>query len=181
MSTHGTAHRPLKRLVALRLIEEERDEAELLKQRQAQQRCLDALAASQARELLASQALHAALAAGDRSESISAEMALTFGPLERAALERNRIQSELLVEAATAAWEASRMRRLQMEAILKEVEAAHRKEMLLREQKALDGWFLSARSSAGRQSPADVDESFQRECPVTARRNGTACAQRVAE
>ena len=76
MSERGT----MKRLLALRVVEEEREEAELRRQRQLRQVCLDALAANDERKAIASRALHAALDSGNRSDAISAEMALACWP-----------------------------------------------------------------------------------------------------
>src|ERR1700751_2347958 len=136
------AHKPLKRLLALRLLEEERDEAKLRKQRQFRQACVDALEASKAREALASQALHAALDSGDRTEAISAEMALACGPLERRTFEQQLEQLDAMVERTSVAWQASRVRRLQMETLLQAMTNRIRKEARTRQQKALDGWVL---------------------------------------
>src|ERR1700743_3513480 len=113
---------PMKRLHALRLLEEEREEAELRKQRQLRQACLDALHASEARKALASRALHSALDSGDRAEALSAEMALACGPMQRRILQGRLAQLEEIIEIAAAAWQVSRVRRLQMETVMKAAE-----------------------------------------------------------
>ena len=56
-----SARKSMKRLLALRAIEEEREEAELRRQRQLRQICLDALQASHERKMVALRALHQAL------------------------------------------------------------------------------------------------------------------------
>jgi flagellar export protein FliJ len=170
--------RPMKRLLALRVIEEEREETELRKQRQLLQTCLDALNASEARQALALRALHTALDSGDRAAAISAEMALACGPMERHRLQRRLAQLEVTVEVATAAWRGSRVRRLQMETIVDTAETNLRKERQTREQKRLDGWFLSSRPQRFAASP---DESSQRETQYPAKRDGTVRADSVHE
>jgi flagellar biosynthesis chaperone FliJ len=136
----------MKRLLALRSLQEGHDEAQLRRQRQLRQACVDALNASAARKALASRALHTALDAGDRAEAISAEMALACDPMERRTLQRRLVQLDAMVEMASAVWQGSRMRRLQMETLVETAEATLRKETQLREQKTLDGWFLSSRT-----------------------------------
>jgi flagellar export protein FliJ len=170
--------KPMKRLLALRVIEEEREETELRKQRQLRQACMEALQSSETRKALASRALHTALDSGDRVEAISAEMALACGPLERHRLQRRLTQLDAFVEAASAAWQRSRVRRLQMETLVQLGETQSRKEAQTREQKALDGWFLLSRSNGfSRRS----DENSQREISDSAERNGTVRAESVHE
>jgi flagellar biosynthesis chaperone FliJ len=168
----------MKRLLALRALEEEREETELRKQRQTRQACLDALKASEARKSLALQALHVALDSGDRSAAISAEMALACGPMEHHILQRRLMQLDAMVEAATAAWQSSRVRRLQMETLVQKAESHLRREAQTREQKRLDGWFLSSRPQ---RLAAERDESSQREVLHSAEQIGTARADSVLE
>jgi flagellar export protein FliJ len=170
--------RPMKRLLALRVIEEEREETELRRQRQLKQICLDALHASETRQTLALRALHTALDSGDRVAAISAEMALACGPMERHFLQRSLAQLDATVEVATAAWQGSRVRRLQMETVVETAEAKLRREILAREQKRLDGWFLSSRPQ---KLAAPADENSQRETQRAAKRDGTARADSVHE
>jgi flagellar export protein FliJ len=173
-----SAHKPMKRLLALRLIEEEREEAELRKQRQLRQACLDALGASKERKALASHALHAALDSGDRTEAISAEMALACGPLERRSLRRRLEQLDGMVERTSAAWQASRVRRLQMETLVEATANRIRKEAETRQQKTLDGWFLSSQPKC---SPILLHENSQREVLCSAERHGTMRADNDPE
>jgi flagellar biosynthesis chaperone FliJ len=168
----------MKRLLALRAIEEEREEAELRQQRQLRQICLDALNASEARQALALRVLHTALASGDRAEAISAEMALACGPMERHMLQRRLAQLDAAVEVATAAWQSSRVRRLQMETIVDIAEINLHRERQTREQKRLDGWFLSSRPQ---KSAAFSDENSQRETQYPTKRDGTVRADSVHE
>ena len=173
-----SVRQPMKRLLALRIVEEEREETELRKQRQLRQVCLDALKASDARKALASCALHAALDSGDRDSAISAEMALACGPMERLVLQRRLTQLDAMVEVAAAAWQGSRVRRLQMQTLVETAEANFRRETLIREQKSLDGWFLSSRLP--RRAP-DSHENSQREAPQPVQRDGMARADKAHE
>ncbi len=168
----------MKRLLALRAIEEEREEAELRQQRQLRQICLDALNASEARQALALRVLHTALDSGDRAEAISAEMALACGPMERHTLQRRLAQLDAAVEVATAAWQGSRVRRLQMETIVDTAEVNLHRETQTREQKRLDGWFLSSRPQ---KFAALSDENSQRETQYPAKLDGTVRADSVHE
>jgi hypothetical protein len=173
-----SAHKPMKRLLALRLIEEEREEAELRKQRRLRQACLDALQASRERKALASLALHAALDSGDRTEAISAEMALACGPLERRTLEQRLEQLDAMVERTSVAWQGSRVRRLQMETLVQAMTNRIRKEAQTRQQKTLDGWFLSSRPKS---SLTLLHENSQREVLCSAERHGTMRADNEHE
>lgn len=166
----------MKRLLALRLIEEERVEMELRRQRQLRQACVDALEANEANKATASRALHAALDSGDRAEAISAEMALACGPMERRILQPRLVQLDATVAIATAAWQASRMRRLQMETLVEGAETQERRKTLTREQKMMDRWFLSSRPQPIAEQ---TDESFQREQPALAKCGGTTRAKSV--
>jgi flagellar biosynthesis chaperone FliJ len=152
--------RAMKRLLALRLIEEEREEAELRRQRQLRHACCEALEANEERRVMASRALHAAFESEDRTEAIFAEMALTCGPMERRILQHRLSQLDATVAKATGTWQASRTRRLQMEVLMEAAETHERKKALTREQQMMDRWFLSARPQAPRTL---ADESFQRE------------------
>jgi flagellar export protein FliJ len=172
------SNRTMKKLLTLRAIEEGRAETELAKQRQLRQACLDALHAHQARKHVASRALHHALAIGDRSEAISAEMALAYGPLERRILQRQLAQLERSVESAATAWQHSRVRRLQIETVLETEHARRRREVQIREQKTLDAWFLSSRPVL---LTVHADENFQREPGNGARHDGTARATGIEE
>jgi flagellar export protein FliJ len=168
--------RAMKRLLALRLIEEEREETELRRQRQLRQACVDALEANEEGKAMASRALHAALHSGDRAEAISAEMALACGPMERRILQPRLMQLDATVAIATAAWQASRTRRLQMETLVEAAETQERGKTLIREQKMMDRWFLS---SQPQPIAEQTDESFQREQPVLAECSGTTRAKSV--
>jgi flagellar biosynthesis chaperone FliJ len=166
----------MKRLVALRLMEEEREETELRRQRQLRQVCVDALEANEARKAMASRALHAALDSGDRAEAILAEMALACGPMERRILQPRLMQLEATVAIATAAWQASRTRRLQLETLVEAAETQERRKTLIHEQKMMDRWFLSSRPQPIAEQ---TDESFQREQPVLTDCSGMTRAKSV--
>ena len=167
----------MKRVLALRQFEEEREEADLRRQRRSREACLEALQASEMRRIVASQELHAALDKGDRSAAISAEMVLACEPMERGNLEQRLTQLDAAVATATIAWQASRLRKRQMESLMTGIETGRRREQLSREQKALDGWFLSSRVSSLSRTQEGTDESFQREVPVVFGRDGTAHAE----
>jgi flagellar biosynthesis chaperone FliJ len=166
----------MKRLLALRAIEEEREQTELRRQRQLRQACLDALQAAHERKLIALRALHEALDSDDRPEAISAEMALACGPLERRTLQRRLVQLDAMVERASAAWQGSRLRRLQMETLVEAAETRHRREAQTREQKTLDGWFFSSRPE---QSAAGAHENSQRGFSGSAEDDGTVRADSI--
>jgi flagellar export protein FliJ len=168
----------MKKLLTLRAIEEGRAETELATQRYLKQTCLDALHAHQARKHAASRALYHALAIGDRSEAISAEMALAYGPLERRILQKQLAQLERSVESAAAAWQHSRVRRLQIETVLETEDARRRREVKRREQKALDAWFLC---SCPVRRTVHTDENFQREPGNSTLPDGTARATSIEE
>jgi flagellar biosynthesis chaperone FliJ len=170
--------RTMKKLLTLRAVEEGRAETELAKQRQLRQACLDALHAHQDRKHLASRALHHALAIGDRSEAISAEMALAYGPLELRILQAQLAQLERSVESAATAWQHSRMRRLQIETVLETEEARRKREAQIREQKKLDAWFLSSRLVL---RTVNADENSQREPGNGTGHDGTVRATSIEE
>lgn len=170
--------RTLKKLLTLRAIEEARAETELAKQRQLRQACLDALHAHQTRKHVASRALHRALEIGDRSEAISAEMALAYGPLERRILQRQLAQLERGVGSAATAWQHSRVRRLQIETVLETEDAKRRREAQIREQKALDTWFLCSHPVL---RTVHGDENFHREPGNCTRHDGTVRATSTEE
>jgi flagellar export protein FliJ len=149
------SRRTVKRLLALRTMEEECAEAEVSSRRRLRKACLDQLQASEERSANALQQLYSALHSGDQDIAISAEMALTFGPLERNALERQLSHLNPIVEAATTVWRNARICRMQIQSLADAAEARDQKAMEVREQKALDGWFLSAQVRRGE------DEKFQ--------------------
>ena len=167
----------MAKLLTLRSLEEGRAETELANQRRLRQACLDALHAHQARKHVASHALHHALAIGDRSEAISAEMALAYIPLKRGILQRQLAPLERSVESAAAAWQHSRARRLQIETVLETEAAKRRCEAQIREQKALDAWFLSRPV----RRAARADENVQREPGNGASHNGMVRATNIEE
>jgi hypothetical protein len=105
-------------------------------------------------------------------------MALACGPLEHRILQRQLAQLERSVESATAAWQDSRVRRLQIETILEAEDARRRREAKLHDQKLLDSWFLSSRSI---RRTVHADESFQRERCAGAELDGTARATSIEE
>lgn len=162
----------MKQLLALRILEEERVEAELSKQRRLRQICLNELRASEERSAAALRALYIALEAGDQPTAVSAEMAIAIEPLERSRLHRELTRLNPIVEAATSAWHNGRMCREQIETLANAAATKLQREMELRQQKSLDGWFLA------NLIRRNTDESFQRKaCPAPAAA-GTVGAKR---
>ena len=153
----------LGRLLALRLLEEERAEARLRTERALQQTCADALQSFEQQARLASWRLHEALDAGDRTIAITAEMELAFTPLRGAALRKRMTQLNSRVDVATVAWRESRTHRLQIESVVASVKEHRQKEIVVREQKTMDGWFLMRKNSYRAPASGAKDESFQRE------------------
>jgi flagellar export protein FliJ len=168
----------MAKLLTLRSLEEGRAETELANQRRLRQACLDALHAHETREHVALHALHHALAIGDRSEAISAEMALAYSPLKRGILQRQLAPLERSVESAAAAWQHSRARRLQIETVLETEDARWRREAQIREQKTLDAWFLSSRPV---RRTINADENSHRESRNGTRHDGIVRATSIEE
>lgn len=169
--------RTMKRLLALRAVEEERAEAEIQKQRQLRQSCVDELRASEEARAGALWALHAALHMGDRTSSIAAEMTLSFGPLRRRILQRRLTHLEAMVETATMAWQHSRLRRLQIQTLMDAAAARLQQELKDQEQKELDTWFLSREPLPNQREY----ENFQRELAAPIGTDGMARAKSPQE
>jgi flagellar biosynthesis chaperone FliJ len=167
--------RPIERLLALRILEEERAEAEIRKQRHLRQNCLDELTASEEASAVHLRALYAALHAGDRTGSIAAELALSFGPLQRRSLLRRLMNLEAMVETATMAWQHSRLCRLQVQTLAEVAATRLQQELEVRERKALDAWFLSRDPQGLRRE--DEYENFQREPAIPNHTDGIVRAE----
>jgi hypothetical protein len=166
------ANRSMKRIVALRRLEEEREEAAVLRQRQLRDASLRARKAIEEEKALASGALYGALVAGDRSDAISAEMALACWPLRQYALEQELARRESLLELALQSYTETQLRRRQAETALEWMKQAERERNGLREQKALDDWAV--RSHSMRQPwSATEDESSQRQDNISSTSDGT--------
>jgi hypothetical protein len=167
--------RSITRLLSVRAAEEEQAEAELGKQRQLRQMCIDALETSETRKQLALRTLHDAQVTGDRCDAISAELVLACGPLEKQILERRLDQLERAIESATLTWQRSRMCRMQMEAVIDAHSIKSEHEARLREQKKLDAWFLTSRP----EYLGYKDENFPREQQCNSGHCGTASAETI--
>jgi hypothetical protein len=168
--------RSMKRIVALRRLEEERGEAAVLRQRQLRDASLRARKAIEQEKALASGALYGALLAGERSDAISAEMALACWPLRQYALEQELERRESLLELALQSYTEARLRRRQAETALEWIKQAERERNGLREQKALDDWAVRRRLMLQPWS-ATEDESFQRQDNISLTSDGTDRAE----
>lgn len=176
-------HRAMKRLLALRAMEQERVEADLARQRRLQHVCEAAYAASVERTEAAAQALHSALTEGDRDVAMAAELALVVGPLERRALNRRILQIRSKVANITAEWNSARVRREQMQTLASGEQVRIAGETLRREQKSLDDWFRVSqiRYVAGEERASREDENFPRKLSQSVQHDGMPCAEGVAE
>jgi hypothetical protein len=166
----------MKRIVALRRLEEERQEMPVLHQRQLRDASLRARKAIERDKALASGALYGALVAGDRSDAISAEMALACWPLRQYALEQELARRESLLELALQSYTEARLRRRQAETALEWIKQAERERNGLREQKALDDWAVRRRLMLQPWS-ATEDESSQRQDNISPTSDGTHRAE----
>jgi hypothetical protein len=166
----------MKRIVALRRLEEERGEAAVLRQRQLRDASLRARKAIEQEKALASGALYGALLAGERSDAISAEMALACWPLRQYALEQELARRESLLELALQSYTEARLRRRQAETALEWIKQAERERNGLREQKALDDWAVRRRLMLQPWS-ATENESFQRQDNISLTSDGTDRAE----
>jgi hypothetical protein len=165
-------NRSMKRIVALRRLEQEREEAAVLRQRQLRDASLRARKAIEEEKALVSGALYGALVAGDRSDAISAEMALACWPLRQYAVEQELARREGLLELALQSYTETQLRRRQAETALEWMKQAERERNGLREQKALDDWAV--RSHSMRQPwSATEDESSQRQDNISSTSDGT--------
>lgn len=153
----------MKRIVALRRFEEEQEEGGLLRQQQLRDGLVRALEAIEREKALARRALHEALAAGERSDAISAEMAMACWPIRQRALEQRLARQESQVELATQSCSEARLRRRQLETALEWSTRAERKRDELRDQKAFDDWAVRNRLPWSDTE----DESFQRRDPIS--------------
>jgi hypothetical protein len=160
-----------KRIVALRRLEEEREEAAVLHHRQLRDSSLQALQVIEQDKALASGALHQALLAGERGDAISAEMALACWPIRQHALEQALARREGQLELAVHTCAEARLRRRQAETAFASIARDESKRDQLREQKVLDDW--SARNRPMPLWSAMEDESFQREDRISAASDGT--------
>jgi hypothetical protein len=164
--------RSMKRIVALRRLEEERGEAAVLRQRQLRDASLRARKAIEQEKALASGALYGALLAGERSDAISAEMALACWPLRQYALEQELARRESLLELALQSYTEVRLRRRQAETALEWSKQAEGGRNGLREQKALDDWAVRRRPMLQPWSTTE-DESSQRQDNISPTSDGT--------
>jgi hypothetical protein len=168
--------RSIKRIVALRRLEEEREETAVLHHRQLRDASLRALKVTEQEKALASGALHQALLTGERGDAISAEMALACWPIRQHALEQELARRESQLELATQSCSEARLRRRQAETAFEWITHAEYRRNRLREQKALDDWSVRSRPMLPPWS-AMKDENFQRQDRLSATSDGTDRAE----
>jgi hypothetical protein len=166
----------MKRIVALRRLEEEREEEAVLRHRQLRDASLRALKAIDEEKVLASRALHRALLAGERGDAISAEMALACWPIRQHALEQELARRESQLELAAQSYAAARLRCRQAETAFAWITQAECKRNGLREQKALDDWVINSRPMLQPWSAME-DENSQRQHPFSPAADGTDRAE----
>ena len=164
--------RSVKRIVALRRLEEEREEATVLRQRQLRDASLRTLQAIEQEKVLASRAHHGALLAGERCDAISAEMTLACWPIRQHALEQELALRESQLELAMQWYTQARLRRRQAETTLEWITEAECRRNALREQKALDDQAVRSRPMLEPWSAME-DESFQRHHHISPTSDGT--------
>src|SRR5579859_3523177 len=137
--------RSVKRIVALRRLEEEREEVAVLLYGQLRDASLRALKAIEQQKVLASRALHGALLAGERGDAISAEMALACWPIRQHALKQELASRESQLELAMQSYTEARLRRRQAETALEWITEAECRRNASREQKTLDDQAVRSR------------------------------------
>ncbi len=156
----------LMRLFALKRVQEDSVAAELRLVRHQRERYLSAAENSRLETRQAAEALFAALQAGEREYALAAGVGHAFGPMRQRAIAQELLETDALVEEASARWQAARIERMQVESVLTAEQRRERAEREAKEQKSADGWFL-ARKLVSAPRPASlvestVDESSQR-------------------
>jgi hypothetical protein len=170
------AQRSLKRILSLRQLQEEQEEAALLHERQLREACLDALRHIDEEKTVASRSLHAALLGGQREDAISAELALACWPVRQHTLQIELAHREDRIEACAASWAAARLRHRQAETAAQWLnEAAHRR-VALHVQKELDEWFVTRKAVLASRAEDD-DESSPRLHGASPQFDGTQRAE----
>jgi hypothetical protein len=168
--------RSMKRILSLRRLEEEREEAIVLRHRQLRDASLGALRAIEQEKVLASRALYGALLAGEQSDAISAEMALACWPIRQHTLEQELARRDSQLEVAAQSCAEARLRRRQVETAFDWITQAECKTNGLREQKALDDWAIQSRPMLQPWATME-DENSQRRHPVSPPADGTGRAE----
>lgn len=156
------ARSSLTRLFALRRLQEERLEAELRAERQQREAYLAAAERSQMETKTIAQELFTALVAGERDYVVAAGIGGALGPLRQRLIEQRLLTAEALVGEAKQRWHEARVERLQVESVLAGQQRRERTEREAKEQKSMDGWFLTRRAMADEERADAVDESSQR-------------------
>jgi hypothetical protein len=154
----------MKRILALRRLEEEREEAVVLRQQLLRDASLRALTVIEQEKVLASRALHQALLAGERRDALSAEMVLACWPIRQHALEQDLAKRESELERVTQSCAEARLRRRQTETAFAWITQAEDRTNALREQKALDDWSQRSRRMLQPWSAIEDESSQRRNC-----------------
>jgi flagellar export protein FliJ len=136
----------MRRILALRLLEEERESAELARQRQQRQVYLDALDVLSEGSKQAGRSMQAALQNNDTAGALAADMMLATSPMRQQQLESELARRERALESAASRWQEARLRRRQTETVIATVRVQEREQDMRREQRELNDWFLNTRS-----------------------------------
>lgn len=170
-----TASRSLHRILALRKLEQEREEAALLLERQRRQKCLAAIARVEQEGRTAVQSQLEGLQSGDVSQTLSSEMVLAYSSWKNMQLGRAMQRHEEAVAHAMRAWQRARREKLQVETAWQESRRRDEEEAVRREQKLANDWYLST-ACRRRALSTQEDWSVPRTAPVTEARNGASHA-----
>ena len=122
----------------------------MLQKRHLRDASLRALMAIGQEKAIASRALHQALLTGERSDAISAELALACWPIRQHALEQELAKRESELERVVQSCAEARLRRRQAETASAKIIQAECRTNALREQRALDEWSQKKDRSCSR-------------------------------
>lgn len=151
----------LRRVLALRALIEEREEANLQQCKQAEQACAEALDALRLEARDAITRMHQAFALGQTAED--AGLFLSLSPVRERVLQLEQQASAEASQIAEASWMGARLERQQLETAVTAAEDRRSIAKLRAEQKSLDSWYLSKRSrQEHRQQDAGDSESTPR-------------------
>jgi flagellar biosynthesis chaperone FliJ len=156
-----SARSPWTQLVALRRLQQEQVEAELLARRRLRQRLLSAAEQCRLETREEARALIAALESGQHDYEVAGAIQMKLSPLRERWLERQLCEVEAAVNEVAEQWRDARVQRMQVESMLTDEQQRARKEAETREQKSLDSWFLMRQPTPVRVDDAP-DESSQR-------------------
>ncbi len=167
--------RSLRRLLALRVLEHERQEAILLTKRQRRQLCSDAIARLDHEDAAAAQARFDGLAVGDAWQALASEMVLACSSWKGLRLAQEMERHEQDVAAAVQAYQQARNEMRQVETAWHESRRRDAQEAVRREQKLANEWYLAALLRR-RPESSDEDQSLPRITAAAAAENGVSNA-----